>query len=189
MYSGYQFPPSQAVYTAHVPERNGSLKAREFLFTCEELALAGLDVTGAGLQRRVMWTILQYYACTPWLHLELQPQVSRGLVELGLHFEGSVEANEAAALALVRRPGALLSRLGDAWEFEVWTPTWRRFHRSFRFERLTPALAREVAIEFRALLEAGAELLPQLERVGQPFLSPRDAPLRRRRGTRPRPRR
>lgn len=171
----------------HVPERDGSLKAREFLFACEEFALAGFDCNSAGLQRRVMWTILQYYAHAPWLHLELQPQLSRGVVEVGLHFEGSMEANEAAALALVQRPGTLLARLGDAWEFEVWTPTWRRFHRPFPFERLTPALAREVASEFRALLEAGAELLPQLERAGQPFLKPQVALRRPPRGARRRP--
>ncbi len=153
-----------------MPDREGALKAREFLLLCEDLALAGFDAGAAGLQRRVMWTILQYFAHRPWVHLEVQPQVSRGIVELGLHFEGTLEANEAAAAELVRRPGPILSRLGDAWELEVWTPTWRRFHRTFPFERLTASLARAVAGEFRALLEAGAELLPVLEGAGEPLL-------------------
>lgn len=152
-----------------MPDWQGALKAREFLFLCEDLALTGFDAGAAGLQRRLMWTILQYYAQRPWVHLELQPQLSRGVVELGLHFEGTLEANEAAAAELVRRPGPLLARLGDDWELEVWTPTWRRFHRVFAFERLTAGLAREVAAEFRALLEAGAELLPHLERAGEPL--------------------
>lgn len=170
-----------------VPRSDGSLLAREFLFLCEELALARFDPVAAGLQRRVMWTILQYYATRPWVHVELQPQLSRGIVELGLHFEGTLEANEAAAMRFARRPEAVLSRLGDRWDFEVWTASWRRYHRAFPFERLDRELARGVAADLAALLEAGAELLPELERAGEPHQQA--GPRRRGRRGRPRPRR
>lgn len=147
------------------------LKAREFLFHTEDLALAALPPGFPRPERKVMWTILQFHYGDPRVHFELQPQPSRGIVELGLHFEGPVEFNDRwAALVAEHAPG-LLAALGDAWELEAWTPSWRRLHRTWSFTELTADLAREVAEQFALALQV---LLPIVEegRVTIPALPP-----------------
>lgn len=123
------------------------LKAREFVFLAEELAMAALPGEHPRPERKVMWTTLQLHYGNPAVHFELQPQVHRGLVELGLHFEGTPEANDAWAARLAARAGELMAALGHEWELEAWTASWRRLHRTFAFETLTHDLAQEVAEE------------------------------------------
>lgn len=163
------------------------MKAREFLFYCEDQAMARLPAGFPQPERRVMWTILQLHYGEPDIHFELQPQVSRGIVELGLHFEGPVEANEAAALVLAERIGDVLPPLGEGWELEEWTASWRRLHRTFPFERLDGALAREAAEAFARLLVTLAPLVPELIRAANG--ARRAAPSLRAAGPARRPRR
>ncbi len=158
---------SHLVPTLSVPGNVRTLKAREFLFTCEELAFASLPPEFPRPERRVMWTILQFFWGDPRAHIELQPQVSRGLVELGLHFEGTVEFNDAWAALVAARSSELAGALGDDWELEDWTATWRRLHRTWSFDRLDTGLASEVASglavalqTFQPLLAEGAALVP-----------------------------
>ncbi len=127
-----------------MPKSDGTLKAREFVFACEELAMHALPGGFPVPERRVMWTILQLFYGEHWAHFELQPHVGRGIVELGLHFEGPAEANEAAAAVLAADAPRLLGELGPGWELEEWTASWRRLHRTFDIERLTGTFAREV---------------------------------------------
>jgi len=103
-------------------------------------------------ERKVMWTILQLHYGNPNAHFELQPQVSRGQVELGLHFEGPVEQNDVWTMGLAERACELIAGLGDGWELEEWTSTWRRLHRVFRFEQLSADLAREVGTQLAQAL-------------------------------------
>ena len=135
-----------------MPQKTKTLKAREFVFYTEDQALAGLPSDFPRPERRVMWTILQLHYGNPNVHFEVQPQVARGQVELGLHFEGPVEMNDVWALGLAERAAELRCALGDAWELEEWTASWRRLHRVFHFDRLTAELGREVAAEFTKLL-------------------------------------
>lgn len=128
------------------------LKAREFLFLCEELAMAALPAGFPAPERRVMWTILQLYWGSPAVHFELQPMVARGQVELGLHFEGSVEQNDACAAMVAARAPEVMAAVGPGWELEIWTPSWRRLHRVFPFERLTRPLADEVGASLAVAL-------------------------------------
>jgi len=144
----------------------GRLKAREFLFLCEDLALAALPASVRRPERRVMWTILQFYYGDPRVHFELQPQVARGVVELGLHFEGPVALNDRWAALVAAHAPEIVAALGDGWELEEWTPSWRRLHRTWAFTVLTEELAREVggqlarAIEaLQPLLDAGREVI------------------------------
>jgi len=132
--------------------RERVLKAREFVFFCEELALASLPPELPRPERKVMWTILQLHYGNPAVHFELQPHVGRGVVELGLHMEGPVEWNDAWAALLSGQADELASALGDEWELEEWTASWRRLHRTFRFEKLTSTLAEEVAGELARAL-------------------------------------
>jgi hypothetical protein len=148
-----------------VPNKDGTLKAREFLFLCEDIALAGLPADFPAPQRKLMWTILQFSYGDAAVHFELQPQVSRGVVELGLHFEGPAEVNEARALAVAERTPEIAPVLGEGWEMEEWTASWRRLHRSFPFTRLTAALAREVGEQACTLLRSLQPLVSEMPPV------------------------
>ena len=136
-----------------MPNRDGTLKAREFVFYCEDQALAALPDGFPRPERRVMWTILQLHYGNPQIHFELQPHVARGIVELGLHFEGPPEVNDAWAARVASHARELSAALGPEWELEEWTASWRRLHRTWRFTTLTADLAREVAEQLgRALV-------------------------------------
>jgi hypothetical protein len=135
------------------------VKAREFLFYCEERAMASLPADFPRPERKVMWTILQLHFGQPNIHFELQPQPSRSMVELGLHFEAPVEVNDYWAGVIAARAGELLPALGEAWELEAWTPSWRRLHRTFRFEALSRALADEVADEMAKAIQVLGPLI------------------------------
>lgn len=149
-----------------MPTREGVLKAREFVFFCEDQALAALPADFPRPERKVMWTILQLHFGDPAAHLELQPHVGRGQVELGLHFEGPVEANELWAFRMSQRAAELMAGLGPGWELEVWTTSWRRLHRVFHFTKLTTDLGREV----------GGELCKAMQVLGPILMEP--APTR-----------
>lgn len=154
------------------------MQAREFLFYVEELALAGLPPDVPRLERKVIWTILQLFIDNPAAHFELQPQPSRSLIELGLHFEGSAEENEAWAARLAGQASELQAALGPEWELEEWTASWRRLHRTFHFEHLNADLGRAVADELRRAIT----LLWPFALVGAPAPRPRPArPTRSRR--------
>jgi hypothetical protein len=68
------------------------------------------------------------------------------VIELGLHFEASAEENEAWSQRLIERADDIHVTLPE-WEFEEWTASWRRLHRTYALERLTGELGREVAAE------------------------------------------
>jgi hypothetical protein len=157
-----------------------AMKARQFLFACEDRALAALPAGLAPPERRVMWTILQLHYGDPAVHFELQPQVSRGLVELGLHFEGPVERNDAWAALVASHADSLQPALGPEWELEAWTASWRRLHRVFRFERLTSALMEDVASELASAITVLGPLVAESPLAALPAAAaPAPAPARR----------
>lgn len=147
-----------------MPTRAGKLKAREFLFYTEDLALASLPGDFPRPERRVMWMVLQFYWRNPAIHFELHPQPSRGRIEVGLHFESTVEQNEAWAQRIADNACEVMATMGPEWELEEWTASWRRLHRTFPFEELTTGLGREVAAEFaRAMQSLFPYAQPEIE--------------------------
>ena len=56
-----------------MPHANGTLKARQFLFFCEDQAFAELGTAFPHPERHLMWTILQFHYGQPQIHFELQP--------------------------------------------------------------------------------------------------------------------
>jgi len=137
-----------------VPGKDGTLKAREFVFFCEDQILSAWPAGVPEPTRKVMWTTLQLHWGEPRVHFELQPMMGRRLIEAGLHFEGPAAMNEAWAAALGSRADDLIPTLGFEWDLEDWTKSWRRLHRPYHFERLTADLGREVAAELgRAMVE------------------------------------
>jgi hypothetical protein len=132
-----------------VPNKDGTLKAREFVFFCEDQILTGWPAGTPEPTRKVMWTTLQFHWGEQRVHFELQPMMGRRLVEAGLHFEGPEAMNEAWSVALGRHADELIPELGFEWELEDWTKSWRRLHRSYHFDKLTADLGREIAAELR----------------------------------------
>lgn len=130
-----------------MPTGNGVMQTREFVFLTEELAMRSLPPDVPVPERKVMWTILQLHYGDPTVHFEVQPHNARRQIELGLHFEGPVERNDLWASRLAARGPELMAALGDSWELEEWTLSWRRLHRIFPFERLDAGLAQAVADE------------------------------------------
>lgn len=162
-----------------MPNKDGTLKAREFLFFCEDLALAELGSDFPTPQRNLMWTILQFHYGNPTVHFEVQPHVGRGQVELGLHFEGPVEFNDTYARAIADRAVELIGELGEGWELEEWTASWRRLHRVFRFEQLHTDLGRLVAGELAKVMRL---LQPFAAECADGYIAP--PPVARHTGTR-----
>lgn len=147
-----------------MPTKAGRMQAREFLFFVVDITMAGLPAEVPRPERKVMWTILQLFWDNPAAHFELQPQPSRSLIELGLHFEGPAEDNERWAQRVAANASEIQSVLGPRWELEEWTASWRRLHRVFPFEHLTGELGREVAAE----MTRGVSLLWPYAQVGAP---------------------
>lgn len=129
------------------------MKTREFLFYAEDQALAALPGDFPRPERVVMWTILQYHWGVPAAHIELQPQMGRRIIELGLHFEGPADWNEALVRRVSAHAGELHASLGPGWELEEWTASWRRLHRTWSFEELTRELGQEVGGELALALQ------------------------------------
>ncbi|MCA9831971.1 MAG: hypothetical protein R3B97_03130 [Dehalococcoidia bacterium] len=142
-----------------MPPRNGALKAREFLFLCEDQALPLVPSTLRPSGRSVMWTILQLHYGDPKIHYELQPMPSRNQVELGLHFEATIDRNDAWASLIAHHAAPLQAELGSSWELEIWTASWRRLHRVYHAEALTTTLAAEVAGDLARLISATADIV------------------------------
>jgi hypothetical protein len=59
-----------------------------------------------------------------------------------------------------------MAALGDEWELEEWTASWRRLHRVFRFERLNADLGEHVADE---LVKALTVLAPFVRESRMPI--------------------
>ena len=136
-----------------MPNKDGSLKAREFVFFCEDQVLTGWPAGTPEPVRKVMWTTLQFHWGEQRVHFELQPMMGRRLLEVGLHFEGPEELNEGWAIALGNRASDFIPELGFEWELEDWTKSWRRLHRPYHFEKLTTDLGREIAEELRRVMQ------------------------------------
>ena len=158
-----------------MPNKDGTLKAREFIFFCEDQILTGWPADTPEPTRKVMWTTLQFHWGEPRVHFELQPMMGRRLIETGLHFEGPEEMNDAWAVALGSRADDFIPELGFEWELEDWTKSWKRLHRPYHFEQLTTDLGREIAAELRRVMLI---LYPFIaERVDTEGMSP--APIER----------
>lgn len=130
-----------------------ALKAREFLFKAEDLAMKALPPGFAQPERKVMWTTLQLHYGDPRVHFELQPMPARGVVELGLHFEGPAEVNDRWAALVALHAPELMAALGEGWELEEWTASWRRLHRTWPFTELSLELAEEVSGQLARALQ------------------------------------
>jgi hypothetical protein len=107
-----------------------------------------------------MWSNFQVYYWQPRVHYEVWPQQNRGLVEIGLHFEGPQDENYRWAERLAEHVLEVQSVLGPSVELEEWTTSWVRLHQTLAMTELDPELADITADK---LAESIAVLQPILE--------------------------
>jgi hypothetical protein len=123
------------------------MQAGEFVHFCEDELLRSLRDGERPPHHKVAWATLQLHYGDQRVHFELQPRSAHRSLEIGLHFEGAVEVNDAWASLIAARAPEILGELGADWELEVWTASWRRLHRVYAIEALNPAFGREVSAE------------------------------------------
>ena len=90
-------------------------------------------------------SLIKLHFGDPRFHYEIWVQRRRGIVELGLHFEGRPEENAGYLERLSARSTEIRSGLGKGVEAEQWTPRWTRVHRTVPLEPLNEDFLWEVA--------------------------------------------
>jgi len=127
--------------------------------------------------------LLQVYYWYPAVHYELWLQQRRGLVEVGLHFEGEREHNHLWAQALSENMALVQASLPRPADLEEWTGWWTRLHYVLPWEPLGEEVARRWTGELAAFIAALQPLLSELR--GRYAIAPSrlTGPPRRRRAS------
>ncbi|MBM3944807.1 MAG: hypothetical protein FJ317_04855 [SAR202 cluster bacterium] len=113
------------------------MKTREFLSELVELVRIQLP-SGLRDMRVVgpLFTLVKFHYGDPVVHYEVWIQRRAGLVEVGLHFEGTAERNAKYLAAMSRRAKEITKALGPSVELEQWTASWTRVHEHMPLEAL-----------------------------------------------------
>ncbi|MBF6600017.1 MAG: hypothetical protein IVW36_05870 [Dehalococcoidia bacterium] len=162
------------------PRGEPPLRVRDFLALVHEGVRGRLGAGLDGLEMRQRFSFVQYFrAGSAEMHYEVWAQRKTGRVEIGLHFEGERERNYEALEALALRAPDVQERIGTAYEFEEWTKSWTRLHRSSEAPSLTPALADDAADRLCALIRGMEPIIDQMDlRRLAAALRPARAPAR-----------
>lgn len=146
------------------PRGEAPLRVREFLALVHEGVRGRLGDGLDGLEMRQRFSFVQYFrAGSADVHYEVWAQRKIARLEIGLHFEGERERNYEALEALALRATDLHERIGPAYEFEEWTKSWTRLHRSSEAASLTPALADDAAGQLCAFIRGMEPIIDQME--------------------------
>ena len=91
--------------------------------------------------------LCQIYYRDPRLHYEVWNMGERrGVLELGLHFEGrDREANLALLAGFSRQRGEVKATLGPQWEAEAWDRGWTKVYETLPYEAFSEARLAAVA--------------------------------------------
>jgi len=98
-----------------------------------------------GLTARVRFVWLQIHYHSPRVHYEVWLTRKTGRIEIGLHFEGPREFSYRWLEVMAAHTPEIMHGLGPEFEFEEWTPSWTRIHRTVPYDPLSESLADEVA--------------------------------------------
>lgn len=131
-----------------------SVRIKDFLLLVHDKLEAQLPASLRDYEWRQRWSLLQVYYEKPAVHYEVWVQRKKGLIELGLHFEGEQEESYRWAEALAPHAIEIQSQLGPDVELEEWTQSWTRLHEVRRIERdLTDELAEQTARRLAQFIE------------------------------------
>lgn len=113
------------------------MRTRDFLSEVVEFARVQLrgELSKACIVGPMASLIKMHYGDAA-VHYEVWAQRRHGIIEVGLHFEGTQERNAAYLQALQARSKEIRAALGRSIEFEHWTRSWTRIHEHIPLEAL-----------------------------------------------------
>ena len=136
------------------------MKTREFLETLPDLVRQQLSPALSGFQVHPRVTSLtKFYYERSSVHYEVQIHRRRGVVELGLHFEGDPESNFRHLELLRGFSEEIRSSLRDGIEIEQWDRGWTRAHETIPLEPLSDDFLVEVSFKLSGMMQTLEPLL------------------------------
>ena len=139
------------------------MKTKEFLETLPELVRQQLPPELSDFQVHPRVTSLtKFYYERSSAHYEVWIQRRRGIVELGLHFEGDPESNFRQLEVLQSQSEEIRTSLGEEIEIGEWDRGWTRAHEVLPLEPLSDDFLVEVSFKLSAMIR---QLEPLLRRA------------------------
>ena len=136
------------------------MKTKEFLETLPDLVRQQLP-PGLGefhVHPRVT-SLTKFYYDRPSVHYEVWVQKRRGIIELGLHFEGEPENNFRHLELLQSFSPEIHASLGKVIKLEEWVRGWTRAYEAIPLEPLTDDFLVEVSVKMSGIMRALEPLL------------------------------
>ena len=136
------------------------MKTKEFLETLPDLVRQQLPPELSGFQVHPRVTSLtKFYYERSSVHYEVWIQKRKGIVELGLHFEGDPENNFNQVELLRSQSDQIRASLGEDIEIDEWDRGWARAHEIIPLETLSDDFLVEISFKLSAMIR---ELEPLL---------------------------
>ena len=131
----------------------GLMKTKEFLETLPDLVRQQLppELSSFQVHPRVTSLTKLYYDRAS-VHYEMWIQKRRGIVELGLHFEGDPESNFRQLELLMGYWDEIRSSLGESVELQQWDKGWCRAHEVVPLQPLSNDFLVEVSLKLSNLI-------------------------------------
>ena len=132
---------------------DGLMKTKEFLETLTDLVRQQLppDLQDFQVHPRVS-SLTKFYYGRASVHYEVWIQKRRGIVEMGLHFEGDPESNFRYLEQITGFSEELTSSLGDGIEIQQWDKGWSRVHETIPLEPLSDDFLVEVSLKLSSMV-------------------------------------
>ena len=143
-----------------VKPQDGLMKTKEFLQTLTDLVRQQLppELVDFQVHPRVTSLTKLYYDQAS-VHYEVWIQKGRGIVEMGLHFEGDPESNFRHLELLMGYRDEIRSSLGEAVELQQWDRGWCRAHQTVQLQPLSDDFLVEVSLKFSDMVRTLEPLL------------------------------
>ena len=140
--------------------QNGLMKTKEFLGTLSDLGRQQLppELSDFQVHPRVTSLTKLYYGMAS-IHYEVWIQKGRGIVELGLHFEGDPESNFRHLELLMGRWDEIRCSLGENVELQQWDKGWCRAHETVPLQPLSDDFLVEVSLKLSNMVRTLEPLL------------------------------
>ena len=143
-----------------VQPQDGLMKTKEFLETLTDLVRQQLppELSSFQVHPRVTSLTKLYYDQAS-VHYEVWIQKRRGIVELGLHFEGDPESNFLHLELLMGYGDEIRSSLGENVELQQWDKGWCRAHETLSLQPLSDDFLVEVSLRLSNMFRTLEPLL------------------------------
>ena len=143
-----------------VKPQDSLMKTKVFLETLPDLVRQQLppELIDFQLHPRVT-SLTKFYYDRASVHYEVWIQKRRGIVELGLHFEGDPESNFSHLELLMGYGDKIRSSLGESVELQQWDRGWCRVHETVPLQPLSDDFLVEVSLKLSNMVRTLEPLL------------------------------